>query len=870
MAFYANDTLVGTDATAPYAITWSSVASGAYTLTARATDNNGIEASSPPVGVTVGAPTLIGKVEDLQLQSDQGYQLQGWACSTGRSASIDVQLYAGDAASIGTLIATYHADQPSDTGIASICQAQGAAYRFRIPITLAIRQAHANKKIHVLGISPSGADNRPLDGSGVLSVPPAQSLSRRYVYDQHHRLCKTIEPEVGATVVDYDAAGNTAWSASGLDLPSAASCDRSQALASGRAVWRGYDARNRLATLAFPDGNGDQGWTYTPDGQPEQIVTWDASGIAVTNSYTYNRRRLLTGESLEGPGGIAWSIGYGYDSAGHLAAQTYPSGTTVEYAPNAWGQPTRVGAYASGAAYYPNGAIRRFTYGNGLVHTMTQNARQLPTRSSDGHGLMSLVDGTSAMGSADVLDLHYAFDPNGNVASIADGVQGAIYDRTMQYDGLDRVITASSSMFGGDGVYQYSYDGLDNLRSAKLAGVKDHVYWYDARNRLINVKNGAGATVIGLDYDAQGNLARKNGQTYAFDYGNRLRDAAGIESYRYDGYGRRVQIERTDVSQVLSYYSQSGQLLVQHDSRKPGSTEHYYLAGSLVASADTGQYGEAWEARYQHTDALGSPVAVTDKAGNIIERTNYEPYGASIGKAIDGIGYTGHVMDAATGLTYMQQRYYDPQVGRFLSVDPVTAYDGGWRHFNRFAYAYNNPYAFTDPDGRCPVCVPAAVLSRAGLGAATGAAVEIGMQVVLDGKRSWSEIDRSDVAVAAAIGTVLPGMGSVALRAKSAVSVIKRSVSAAKKVSAQARNTANRAQKLAARETKHVAGAAAAAGDVAETAGAAATGVVLKRLGQDVANGDKSKQMDGVKIIEVRGAVDSARLKREDVENNGK
>jgi hypothetical protein len=52
----------------------------------------------------------------------------------------------------------------------------------------------------------------------------------------------------------------------------------------------------------------------------------------------------------------------------------------------------------------------------------------------------------------------------------------------------------------------------------------------------------------------------------------------------------------------------------------------------------------------------------------------------------------------------MQQRYYDPQLGRFLSVDPVTAYGGDMRHFNRYAYAYNNPYRFTDPDGRCPSC----------------------------------------------------------------------------------------------------------------------------------------------------------------------
>lgn len=105
---------------------------------------------------------------------------------------------------------------------------------------------------------------------------------------------------------------------------------------------------------------------------------------------------------------------------------------------------------------------------------------------------------------------------------------------------------------------------------------------------------------------------------------------------------------------------------------------------------------------YVHTDALGSPVAVTNAAGVVIERTDYEPYGSAIGKPnYSGIGFTGHVQDGETGLTYMQQRYYDPMCGCFLSVDPVTAYDNGdMRFFNRYAYAANNPYKFTDPDGR--------------------------------------------------------------------------------------------------------------------------------------------------------------------------
>lgn len=97
--------------------------------------------------------------------------------------------------------------------------------------------------------------------------------------------------------------------------------------------------------------------------------------------------------------------------------------------------------------------------------------------------------------------------------------------------------------------------------------------------------------------------------------------------------------------------------------------------------------------RYQHTDALGSIVAETTPSKVVVSRTAYTPYGEAT-PAKDGTGYTGAVMDAGTGLTYMQQRYYDPQVGRFLSVDPAAS------EFNQYSYAGNNPYRFTDPDGR--------------------------------------------------------------------------------------------------------------------------------------------------------------------------
>lgn len=107
---------------------------------------------------------------------------------------------------------------------------------------------------------------------------------------------------------------------------------------------------------------------------------------------------------------------------------------------------------------------------------------------------------------------------------------------------------------------------------------------------------------------------------------------------------------------------------------------------------------QAANVRYQHTDMLGSVVSESDESGNIISRSQYEPFGKRMGGDKEGIGYTGHLQDKNLGLTYMQARYYDPLIGRFYSNDPIGFRDV--HSFNRYAYANNNPYKYVDPDGK--------------------------------------------------------------------------------------------------------------------------------------------------------------------------
>ena len=138
-------------------------------------------------------------------------------------------------------------------------------------------------------------------------------------------------PDTGATLFRYDNGSNLIASVSGAAVPSGslvwpdsgATCNTALAAATGLTS-RTYDARNRLKTLSFPDGLGNQTWSYTADGLPSQIVTNNSNGgDAAINAYVYNRRRLLTGESTT-YAGATLSLGYGYAAGGSLANHSWP------------------------------------------------------------------------------------------------------------------------------------------------------------------------------------------------------------------------------------------------------------------------------------------------------------------------------------------------------------------------------------------------------------------------------------------------------------------------------------------------------------------------------------------------------------------
>lgn len=402
------------------------------------------------------------------------------------------------------------------------------------------------------------------------------SLTKSFYYDSFYRLCRSFGPESGSAVMAYDAANNLVWSAQGQAIADE-SCGQDQVVASAQTT-RTYDAMNRLLTLTPPAGTQASAYTYDELGNIKSSVSGTAS-----QSFTYNTRNLLTSQTLavSGPGGRVWGLAYNYDPYGHVDAIGYPmnngSSEGVSYAPDALGRSTRVGDYASGITYFPNGQVAGFTYGNGTSYLAQQNIRQLLSNFSYGAGDNLRV-------SED-----FAYDANGNITNIND-LAGGQRTKAFAYDALNRLTNAQA-----DGLYgteSYTYDALNNLRTRLSAG-NTLTFNYDAADRLANITNGA-STITTYSYDPQGNRTGlgSGGATtaYTFDAKNQLTQVSGVESYAYDADGRRVMKAPTNGGAPTYYfYSQSGQLMFQFEPVTANATNYIYLGSQLIAEHSSKQ-----------------------------------------------------------------------------------------------------------------------------------------------------------------------------------------------------------------------------------------------------------------------------------------
>jgi len=162
----------------------------------------------------------------------------------------------------------------------------------------------------------------------------------------------------------------------------------------------------------------------------------------------------------------------------------------------------------------------------------------------------------------------------------------------------------------------------------------------------------------------------------------------------------------TTTAGSLSYSCPAGQTLsgtsclATSTTSTPGTPIYGCPAGYTLAGSSCTLAGTATQAATASFSCASGTLSGA-YCLNALSRTRYEAYGGTAaGSVPNGLGFTGHVNDADSGFVYMQQRYYDPFAGRFLSVDPIGTDGSTGKSFNRYEYSRSNPYKYLDRDGR--------------------------------------------------------------------------------------------------------------------------------------------------------------------------
>ena len=344
----------------------------------------------------------------------------------------------------------------------------------------------------------------------------------------------------------------------------------------------------------------------------------------------------------------------------------------------------------------------------------------------------------------------YTYDALGNIATYTapDGeVITYIYDEMGQ---LRRAV--------GDQTYAYTYDSAGNIRSAN-----GHTYEYDDASWKDLLTAFDGETIT---YDASGNpLSYYNGTHWNFTWKNGRKlatasSAGGSLSFEYDSDGLRTK--KTVSGGTTHYYFYAGGQLLRES----------YSGNFLDFSYDANGYPYALKYNgttyYYITNLQGDVMYLVDGTGATVASYEYDPYGNILSATgemaeINPLRYRGYYYDAELEMYYLQSRYYDPMMGRFINADDVAllGVSGTALGYNLFAYCENNPVNHVDMTGEWLARVVGGVSGAVLFGTLAHIICKIIGQFVPVSKQASATITAVAAALGGVIGAVL-GPGFIA------------------------------------------------------------------------------------------------------------
>ena len=463
---------------------------------------------------------------------------------------------------------------------------------------------------------------------------------------------------------------------------------------------------------------------------------------------------------------------YAYDASGQLAKQSSTAGEEYNYEYDSLGRLIRSNEYNDGT--FEQRTEHIYDASNRLTKQSWYNVGGTTTMSyaySTTTGLLSSLNATvqnssipvtytyqganqlrsKAIGSVMTKAYNFRSD-SGYATALPDYVNyrdssgNLIYGDNCHYDSNGRLVKILDSGSSTTTRAIYGYDQQGQLTSAMVGGT-NYEYTYDTAGNIQSKKVGSTTT----NYYTYGNSAWRDLLT-AYG-GNTITYSGGNPTKYYDGstftwtQGRRLATAKVGSTNISYTYDMAG----VRSSKTVGSTKYDFTTLSGLVTRQTGggktidfvydENNQPLAMKYNNTlyyyvlNAQGDVIALADQNGNLIAKYSYDPWGKLLSVTPNGwldeqnayylevaeanpLRYRGYYYDSETGFYYLQSRYYDPEIGRFINADSYASTDAtGLLSTNMFAYCENDPVNKSDPDGE---------VAHLAIGAVVGAIANVG------------------------------------------------------------------------------------------------------------------------------------------------
>ena len=463
-----------------------------------------------------------------------------------------------------------------------------------------------------------------------------------------------------------------------------------------------YDDLGRTTGIGYEDNASAIQYKYNNDGDLGVVVD---NMNSLTTKYYYDMQGRLVGYDETGTN-HAVSVLWGYDDLNNLSSQKITVNGTAYTESYAYDDDNRItqstaGSVVSAYTYDSYSRMTKIVNKNSSTAVVTTDIGYLNPSSTATTGLVHTWKNTYSTTNKTYT---YAYDNRGNITSISDGTTTTTY----VYDQYDQLLRENNQ--AANKTWVYDYDTAGNILSkteyayttgelGTAIGTITYGYTDETWHELLTEYDGQE-----ISYDGIGNMTSDGTWTYAWEHGRQLATATdGTTSVSYEYNADGMRLSKTVGSTTTKYYYVGSELTYMTAG---SDTLHFFydIAGPATVCYNNLYY-------YYVRNAQGDIIQILDTDGNVVVSYSYDAWGnvlsvtgsmASTLGALNPLRYRGYVYDVETGLYYLQTRYYDPSMGRFICADAFFSTGQHPSGCNMFAYCYNNPVKYYDYSGYLP------------------------------------------------------------------------------------------------------------------------------------------------------------------------